>query len=135
MLHAGIPTLLLIGTLVWSMSVVVVVVVPTLQGMIDMQLHHPLGMTGNMTGMRRGALAMPAELLLLRGHQLTAMLAPAAALIGNMPAALDMVVPRDQDHMTGRLAEVHVTTEVHQHQLPHLSARSDVLDAAEAPSG
>ena len=133
MLHAGIPTLLLIDMLVWSMSAVVVVP-PTLLGMTDMLLHHPLGMTGNMTDMRRGALATPAGLLLLSGHQLTAMLARAAAPIENMPAALDMVAPRDQDHMTGRLAEVHVMTEVHQHQLPHLSASSDMLDAAEAPS-
>lgn len=117
-MHAGTLTLLLIDMPVLSMSGVV----PTLLDTTDTLLLLPLGMTGSMIGMRTGALGMPAEALPQNGPQLIAMLVLVAALIGSTAAALDMVDPPGQAHMTEHLAEAHEMTEVHQHQLPHLSA-------------
>lgn len=117
-MHAGTLTLLLIDMPVLSMSGVV----PTLLDTTDTLLLLPLGMTGSMIGMRTGALGMPAEALPQNGPQLIAMLVLVAALIGSTAAALDMVDPPGQAHMTEHRAEAHEMTEVHQHQLPHLSA-------------
>ena len=127
-MHAGTLTRQPIATLVLSTSEVV----PTLLDMTDTLLRHPLGMTGSMIGMRRGALGMQAEALHQSGPQLIAMHGLVEALIGSTAAALDMVVPPGQVRMTERLVEAHEMTEVHQHQHPHLSASWGRLNAAEA---